>query len=390
MGYFDSLQGKPLIKDHKALAFTYVPKDLPHREAQMKRLFTIFRSVAEEGVSQNALLHGRVGTGKTALAKRFCIEFREWAAKHGATVEHEVVNCRRRASNASVILALTNHFDPNFPDRGFSNTEMLDIIRKHIVPKKVHYLVVLDEVDVLIRRSGSDLLYQLTRFEEEGLKGQGSVSLILVSQENVLDIMDEASRSTFKRTSIVTFERYSERELRDIVAQRVGLAFHPHTVGDEVIDQVAAVAAQTGDARRAIDLLEKSGMLAEEALADEVKADHVRKANALAYSSLDTSRLDELERHRLLVLLAVARALKRQTTTTTGEVTRYYERACEEFGDKARGTTQFWKYLQDLSARGLVETERRPGHEGLTTRISLTEASAAELEEELVRRLGAD
>jgi cell division control protein 6 len=265
---------------------------------------------------------------------------------------------------------------------------MLDSIRKHIASRKIQYIVVLDEVDVLLRKAGSDLIYQLTRFEEENLRSQGQMNLILVSQENALDLMEEAPRSSFKRTSIVTFERYSEPELRDIVAQRVGLAFHPHAVDDEVIDQVAAVAAQTGDARRAIDLLEKSGMLAEEAGADEVKADHVRKANALAYSELDTSRLDELERHRQLVLLAVARALKRSTTTTTGEVTRYYERACEEFGDKARGTTQFWKYLQDLSDRGLVDTERKTGHEGLTTRITLTEASAAELEAELVKRLG--
>ncbi len=391
MGYFESLQGRPIIKDHKALSFTYVPKELPHREGQMRRLFTIFRPVAEEGVSQHVLLRGRVGTGKTALAKRFCIEFKEWASKHGGTVEFEVVNCRRRTSNSSVILALTNHFDPNFPDRGFSSTEMLDIIRKFIVPKRVHFIVVLDEADVLLRKAGPDLIYILTRFEEEALKGQGSINLVLISQENVLELMDEASRSTFKSTSVVVFDRYTADELRDIVAQRVELAFHPRTVDEDIVSQIAKVAGQTGDARRAIDLLEKSGMLAEEAGANEVKADHVRKANALAYSELDTGRLDELDDQRMLVLLAIARSLKRQTTTTTGEVTKYYERACEEFGHKARSTTQFWKYVQDISARGIIETERsKSGAEGLTTRISLTEASAEDLEGELVRRLGKD
>jgi len=45
------------------------------------------------------------------------------------------VNCRRRASKAAVLLALTNHFDPNFPDRGFSESEMLDSIRKHIASR---------------------------------------------------------------------------------------------------------------------------------------------------------------------------------------------------------------------------------------------------------------
>jgi cell division control protein 6 len=388
MGYFDSLQGRAIIKDKKALAFSYIPKELPHRGAQMTRLFTMFRSVAEEGVSQNALLRGRVGTGKTVLAKRFCQDFKEWAGRQHAAVEFKVVNCRRRASNTSVLLELVTHFDENFPDRGFSNPEMLDIIRKNLIKDRIHFVVVLDEVDVLLRKAGPDLIYQLTRFEEESLKSQGSISLILVSQENVLELMDEASRSTFKRTSMIEFDRYTREELHDIVAQRVGLAFAPDTVDEEVIAQVAAIAAETGDARRAIELLEKSGMLAEEEGASAVAAEHVRKANALAYSQLDAGRLDDLDRQRQLALLGVARALKRKSSTTTGEATGYYETACEEFGEKPRGTTQFWKYIRDLSDRGIIETERtRSGTEGLTTLITLTEASAVELEEELARRL---
>ncbi len=390
MGYFDGIQGRPIIKDHRALSFTYVPKELPHRDDQMRRMFSIFRSVAESGVSQNVLLRGRVGTGKTVLAKRFAMEFKDWAAGRDAAVEFEVVNCRRRTSNASVVLALTNHFDRAFPDRGFSVPEMLDVIKKFLVRDRIHYIVVLDEVDVLLRKSGSDLIYLLTRFEEEELKGFGSINLVLVSQENVLDLMDEASRSTFKPTNVIVFDRYGERELHDIVSQRVELAFHPHTVDEEVIGQMAAIAAETGDARRAIDLLEKSGQLAEEEAKDFVTPEHVRKANALAYSQLDTGRLDELDRPKLVALLAVARALKRDSTVTTGQVTKVYRVVCEEYDEKARGTTQFWKYIQELSARGIINAERvQAGADGLTTHITLTEASAEDLEEELVRRLEA-
>ena len=67
---------------------------------------------------------------------------------------------------------------------------------------------------------------------------------------------------------------------------------------------------------------------------------------------------------------------------------KHYQVACEEFGEKPRGTTQFWKYIQDLSARGIINAERvQQGVEGLTTRITLTEASASDLEAELVKRL---
>jgi cell division control protein 6 len=388
MGYFDSVQGRPIIKDHKKLSFTYVPKELPHRDEHMRRMFSIFRSVAESGVSQNVLLRGRVGTGKTALAKRFSMEFRDWAAGRNSAVEFEVVNCRRRTSNASVVLALTTHFDKGFPDRGFSVPEMLDIIKKHLIKDHIHYFVILDEVDVLLRKAGSDLIYLLTRFEEEELKDQGSVNLIMVSQEDVLDLMDEASRSTFKPSNVIVFERYAEGELFDIISQRVDLAFHPHTVDEEVIGQMAAIAEETGDARRAIDLLEKSGQLAEEEGVEYVNVEHVRKANAIAYSTLDTSKLDELDRPKLVTLLAITRALRRESVVTTGDVQKVYKVVCEEHDEKARGTTQFWKYIQDMSARGIINAMRvQAGADGLTTHITLTEASAEDLEAELIRRL---
>ncbi len=388
MGYFDSVQGRPVIRDHKPLSFTYIPKEMPHRDEQMKRMFSIFRSVAESGVSQNAMLRGRVGTGKTALAKRFSMEFRDWASDRDSAVEFEVVNCRRRTSNASVVLALTNHFDKAFPDRGFSIPEMLDVIKKFLIRDRIQFLVILDEADVLLRKAGSDLIYLLTRFEEEQLKGEGSVNLLLVSQENVLELMDEASRSTFKPSNVIVFDRYNEEELFDIVSQRVELAFHPRTVDEEVIGQIASIAAETGDARRAIDLLEKAGQLAEEGSMEYVNVEHVRRANALAYSTLDTSKLDELDRPRTTVLLSVARALKRDSVVTTGDVTKVYKVVCEEHDEKARGTTQFWKYIQDLAARGIINTKRvQAGADGLTTHITLTEASAEDLETELVRRL---
>jgi cell division control protein 6 len=388
MGYFDNVQGRPIIKDHRVLSFTYVPKELPHRDAQMRRMFSIFRSVAESGVSQNVALQGRVGTGKTALAKRFSMEFRDWAAQQDAAVEFEVINCRRRTSPAAAVLALTTHFDKNFPDRGFSVPEMLDIIKKHLIKGHIHMFVILDEVDVLLRKSGSDLIYLLTRFEEEELRDKGSINLILVSQVNVLELMDEASRSTFKASNVITFERYAEEELFDIISQRVDLAFHPHTVDEEVIGQMAAIAAETGDARRAIDLLEKSGQLAEEDGMDYVNVEHVRKANAIAYSTLDTSKLDELDRPKVVVLLAICRALKKESVVSTGDVMDHYQVVCEEYDEGARGTTQFWKYIQDMAARGIINAERaKMGAEGLTTHITLTEASAEDLEAELVRRL---
>jgi cell division control protein 6 len=119
-----------------------------------------------------------------------------------------------------------------------------------------------------------------------------------------------------------------------------------------------------------------------------VNVEHVRKANAIAYSTLDTSRLDELDRPKLVALLAICRALKKDSVVTTGDVQKVYKVVCEEYNESARGTTQFWKYIQDMSARGVINAKRvQAGADGLTTHITLTEASAEDLEAELVKRL---
>ncbi|MCK5251925.1 MAG: cell division control protein Cdc6, partial [Thermoplasmata archaeon] len=70
-------------------------------------------------------------------------------------------------------------------------------------------------------------------------------------------------------------------------------------------------------------------------------------------------------------------------------VMKVYPVTCEEYGEKPRGTTQFWKYIQDMAARGIINADRvQQGADGLTTHITLTEASAEDLEAVLIKRLG--
>lgn len=346
-----------ILKDPAKLSFDYVPEKLVHREKQMDRLRMIFRPVLESGVSQTALLIGNVGTGKTATSKRFCLDLVKEGSERGKPMDFVVVNCRQRNTESAVLLRLVTHFDERFPDRGFSTAEMLRALHKHLESRKLHLVVVLDEADVLLRKGAGDLIYQLSRFDEEKVGGKASLSLILISQKYLLDLLDPASLSTFRRANAITFDRYTADELRDIVADRVRLAFFPDTVPAEGVDLIADISAEFGDARFAIEILEKAGMLAEEERADQVTAENIRAAKALTYSVVTESKVDALDVQKKLVLLAVARALKDRAYVTTGEVEKVYRVAAEEYGERARGHTQFWAYLQAVANEGLLETK---------------------------------
>lgn len=383
--------GKSVFKDQRTLSFDYVPPKLVHREAQMRKLAMLFKPVVESNLAQNAVLTGSVGTGKTATAKRFCMDLKDFGEKQQKAVDWTLVNCRQRNSESAVVLQIVNHFQPNFPDRGFSITEMLRILRKDLEKRKVHLVVVLDEADVLLKKAGPDIIYKLTRFGEEKVESKELVSLILVSQKNIFDMLDTASASTFKRTNMVEFGKYSVDELRDIVRQRAQLALHDGAIDQDSIDLIAEVSSEWGDARFAIEILEKAGMLADEEGAGKVNVEHVRGAKAEAYSSVTESKLEGLEKHQRLALLAIARASKGRAYITTRDAESAYAVACEEYGERPRAHTAFWGLMKDLDTLGIVSAKKSgPGISGKTTVITLLDIPAKVLEKKVLSMLDAE
>jgi cell division control protein 6 len=380
--------GKSVFKDQRTLSFDYVPQRLVHREAQMKKLVMLYRPVVESNLSQNAVLTGSVGTGKTATAKRFCTDLKDFAEKQQKAVDWILVNCRQRNSESSAVLHVVNHFQPNFPDRGFSITEMLRILRKDLEKRKVHLVIVLDEADMLLKKAGPDIIYKLTRFGEEKVDGRDLVSLMLISQKNIFEMLDASSTSTFKRTNVVEFGKYSSDELRDIVKTRAELAFHDGAIDDDAINLIAEVSSEWGDARFAIEILEKAGMLADEESAGRISVEHVRGAKAEAYSSITESKLAGLDRHQKLSLLGIARASRGKAYVTTGETESAYKVACEEYSEKPRAHTAFWGLMKDLDMLGVVSAKKSgPGISGKTTVITLLDIPAKVLEQRMRQML---
>jgi cell division control protein 6 len=328
------------------------------------------------------LITGGVGTGKTVLSKKFCLDIEEYGRARGKPIEFVHINCHKNNTNSLVMLKVLQHFQPGFPDRGFSVPEMLNILKKELNKKRCHLIVVLDEANVLISKSGSDLIYDFTRFDEEDLWSKGSLSLILISQRYVLDSLTPSALSTFKRSNVIELGSYKQNELVDILMKRVELAFHEGCVRRETVELIADIAEREGgDARFAIELLEKAGMLADEERMDKVVPEHARAAKAYTKSTMVESKLMDLDVHKKLVLLSIARALKGEAYTTTGEVERAYGVVCEEYEERPRGHTQFWHYLQDLANHGFIDTKRSgTGMLGSTTLISIHDLPTKVLE----------
>ncbi|MCI4371659.1 MAG: orc1/cdc6 family replication initiation protein, partial [Thermoplasmata archaeon] len=218
---------------------------------------------------------------------------------------------------------------------------------------------------------------------------KGNISMILISQRpNALEFMDAAALSTFRRSNVVEFPRYERGELRDILAARVQLAMHPGTVDDDLVDLIADIASEFGDARYAIELLEKAGQLADEEAVEELAPEHIRGAKAHVHPTDVQERLNLLDVPKKLVLLAIARKSRKKAYITMGDAEETYALVCEEYEEKARAHTQFWKYVRELDALGLVDAKSSgEGIVGRTTLISLPEIPAKVLSDNLERSL---
>ncbi len=370
-----------VIRDPDKLTFDYVPDKLVHREEQMGLLERYFRPLAESGKSCFAFLTGSVGTGKTATATRFCENMRAHCARSGKPINFIMVNCRNRNTESGVLLELVRYFDRGFPDRGFSPDEMLRNLSRQI-QNSSSLVIVLDEADMLLRKSGIDLIYQLTRFPESPT-GRG-VSLILISQYPVYGMMDEASVSTFGRGNNVTFNKYTREELLSIAASRAEEALISGRYTDEALELIADVSSEYGDARMAIEILGTAAAIAEERPEGCVTTEEVREAKANINSVVTESKINDLDINRKLALLAVARAMKSNLYISMGTAYKTYGIVCEEYNHVARKQTQFWTYIQDLDKQNLLQTVVRNDKDGgRTTHISLPDIPSKVLKKKL-------
>lgn len=343
-----------IIKDPEKLSFDYVPEKLIGREEQMSKLSMIFRPVVENGRSEFAFFTGSVGTGKTSMAKRFIMDMMDYASLNGIPMDWIFVNCRQNSTESAVLYKCLVHYDPGYPDRGFSSQEMLRSLRSHIEKNKKRVVIVLDEVNILLKRGSGDLVYQLSRISEESLNTPMSVSLIMISQEYVLDRLDDASRSTFKKVNTIRFPKYDFNSLKAIVAARAEQALAQGSIDPDVISLIADRATGDGDARFAIDLLDKSARLAETRKDGVITADDVRSVSDMVFSVVNQPKLEELGKNELLVLLAVARAIKTNASVQLSAAEKTYAIVCEEYEVEARKHTQFYEYIKNLIKMNLL------------------------------------
>jgi len=380
-----------VFKDESKLDINYVPQHLLHRKLQLNLLNQFFRFAVESPgrMTQRALIMGNIGTGKTVLSQHFGLNITKEAKERNINLNYVHINCRECKGSLFMILQRTiMKFYPNFPRRGYSAEELLQALMQILDEKDAYLILTLDELESLVQNEGSDPLYNLSRIQEDRINAPKRLSLIcILRQPEHLENLDPSTRSTLQR-NIIRLEKYSESQLEDILDNRVNLAFREGTIPTQTMSIIAELGkSEGGNARYAIELLWRAGKYADALEMREVSPECVRKAVVSVYPVVRRDMIPAFSLHEKLFLLGVARHFKQSDSAymSMGDAEEAYALVCEEYGEKRRGHTQLWKYVQALSASGIIETMvSGVGQRGKTTLIGLSRVPSSDLEQELV------
>jgi len=375
-----------VFRNESVLVPEYVPLSTPHRAEQMKALESYFQGVVEHSsrMSQNALLCGPVGSGKTMLAKKLGASLEKKAVLYGNRVKFFHVNCRIDRSLQAVLTKGLRYLGHDYPSRGFGFEELLQSFFDALVSDKIHLVVAFDEVDSLVAADSSSL-YTITRLREVSRDSQVFSSLLISKTLDYLKAVDLSTLSSLQWNQI-SLDPYSDGQLYDILESRSQDAFNDGCIEDDSLQLAAEIASTYGDARYALDLIYRAGKMADLGDSPRVMPEHVRRAKASLPPQFKKEELTYLGRHQRLILMAISNLLKKSESAyvTIGDVERNYDALCESMGLAANHHTQLWNDITELSRKGIIETQiSGKGMRGRTTMIGLSLVSAEQLVDEL-------
>ncbi|MCW4046256.1 MAG: orc1/cdc6 family replication initiation protein [Candidatus Bathyarchaeota archaeon] len=363
------VNGTRLFKDREALRHDYLPEKLPHREEQIRLLGETVAPVLKDARCSNIFIYGKTGTGKTAVTKYVLSHLEFKAKEYGSPVKFCYVNCRMTGSEYRVFASLSQSLGAAIPFTGLSVGEVFDRFRNSLDATRTIFIVVLDEVDALIKNRGDGLLYELTRINETLAKSK--VSIIGISNDlRLKEFLDPRVFSSLSEEELV-FRPYDASELRNILLERSKISFYEGSLSDAALSICSALAAaEHGDARRALDLLRVAGEIAERQGAKMVTEEHVKEAEKHIEHDRVMEALKNLTLHSKLVLLSVYRLGK--STATTGEIYDVYNKLCDELGAGLLTQRRLGTLVNELDAMGLLNAKVvSMGRYGRTKKIRL-------------------
>ena len=359
MTQFAFTPGNFPFQNRNALLDDYTPEEMVGRDDELEEYHAALQPAINASQPDNIFLYGKTGVGKTAATKFLLDRLEDASEQHDVAINTHVVNCDGADTSYRVAVELVNSFrDDKISETGHPRSKVYDLMWDSFDDHGGLIILVLDEIDHL---QDDSLLYQLSRARENDNISNARVSVVGISNDlTYRDTLSPKVRSSLCERSI-NFPAYTADELEEVLRQRRSIAFQNNVLDNGVIPLCAAFGAQeSGDARKALDLLLKAGDVAHEGDADMVREEHVRHGRGLLQEEEITRGILGLNTHEKILLYALASYVSSgDSPVRSRDLYRRYEMFCVGAGHDPLTSRWMHDHLDELEMLGLVSAEKR-------------------------------
>ena len=368
------LESKPIFSNRDALTISFKPETIPHREKQVNDLGRILAPSLKGGRPSNIFLYGRPGTGKTLVSKFVGSELEKACNENGKKVKVLYINCKMKKvadTEYRLLAELSKELGNEVPFTGLPTDQVYHAFFQALESNGQTVILIIDEIDTLVQKTGDEILYNLTRINQDLEKSKLSI-IGITNNLGFIETLDPRVKSSLSEEELI-FPPYNALQLQDILKNRASIAFTPDALKTGVIEKCAALAAQEhGDARRALDLLRVAGELAERKSEETITIKHVDDAE----EKIDVDRVIETvkaqPKQSQIVLYAIIQLAEKEREIQTGEVFDKYNELCKQQALKGLTTRRVSDLISELDLFSVITTKIiSKGRYGRTRVISL-------------------
>ena len=369
--------GKSIIKNRDILHFTYIPNIILHRKNEQELVTQSLLPILKQSRPSNLLVYGKPGTGKTLVVKKVLSKIQERVEKSNFPIKLIYSNSKNETTLYGLLVSLGRQLDlkqDELPSTGLAISEVFKRLLNKIDEGKLNAIFVIDEIDYLaqlVAKTGKDILYQLTRANEQ--LQHGSLTMVGISNDLTFkEKLDPRVISSLGEEEIV-FTNYNVEQIKKILEDRINESFIENSVEEPALNLCAALAGgEHGDARRAIDLLRVSGELAERQQSDKVTIEHVREASLKIEENKEEASLKSYPLHEKLVIVAIMKA----NGSSTGEIYSSYKNLCKALGKDELTQRRVTQMPSEIELSGIISGRLvHQGIHGRTKKYKLTISS---------------
>lgn len=352
---FASVLKNPIYNRRDVLYSLEPPTGFLHRTSQKNELIMELAPILMGSAVSCVFVYGTPGTGKTGLIMDLMKELRGEADKKKIELKTAYINCSENRTETVILTGILSQLNPDveYPRMGWTRSKAISEFTKLLGKEDLHVLIILDEVDYVLKESGDDILYRLSRINNDVT---AKVSSLVISNDvRVGDYIKPKTQSTFGRVKVI-FSPYTSDELFDILRERAKIAFKPGVITDAVIRKVADIESQrNGDARKGMEMLDACAKIAIAKKRAKITLDLVDEADRNLEIDQMLGTVASLTQHQKLIYLSI---LKNEDNVMAGsDIFKLYLEECESYNIKPLSERRVRSFLIELTEMGLIESE---------------------------------